>query len=162
MVELARRLKRVFNLDPTPPALPSRSERESMQNLGLCRFLPLLDLQVGIPSFAWQLQDGSLWRAKNSDTFKPMGPWIATDLDPNNLETTIRINGQVQIQFNTRHMLFDAASHIAKISRYSTLYPGDVVWLGAEGATPNMRPGDVVEIEISGIGTLRNYVVAEE
>ena len=110
----------------------------------------------------WQLQDGSLWRAKNSDTFKPMGPWIATDLDPNNLETTIRINGQVQIQFNTRHMLFDAASHIAKISRYSTLYPGDVVWLGAEGATPNMRPGDMVEIEISGIGTLRNYVVAEE
>ena len=77
-------------------------------------------------------------------------------------ETTIRINGQVQGQFNTRHMLFDAASHIAKISRYSTLYPGDVVWLGAEGATPNMRPGDVVEIEISGIGTLRNYVVAEE
>jgi 2-keto-4-pentenoate hydratase/2-oxohepta-3-ene-1,7-dioic acid hydratase in catechol pathway len=110
----------------------------------------------------WQLQDGSLWRAKNSDTFKPMGPWIATDLDPNNLETTIRINGQVHMQFNTRHMLFDAASHIAKISRYSTLYPGDVVWLGAEGATPNMRPGDVVEIEISGIGTLRNYVVAEE
>ena len=110
----------------------------------------------------WQIQDGSLWRAKNSDTFKPMGPWIATDLDPNNLETTIRINGQVQGQFNTRHMLFDAASHIAKISRYSTLYPGDVIWLGAEGATPNMRPGDVVEIEISGIGTLRNAVVAEE
>ena len=50
----------------------------------------------------------------------------------------------------------------AKISRYSTLYPGDVVWLGAEGATPNMRPGDVVEIESSGIGTLRNSVVAEE
>jgi len=72
----------------------------------------------------WQLQDGSLWRAKNADTFKPMGPWIATDLDPNNLETTIRINGQVHMQFNTRHMLFDAASHIAKISRYSTLYPG--------------------------------------
>jgi hypothetical protein len=46
--------------------------------------------------------------------------------------------------------------------RAHTLHPGDVVWLGAEGATPNMRPGDVVEIEISGIGTLRNYVVAEE
>lgn len=109
----------------------------------------------------WQLQDGSLWRAKNADTFKPMGPWIATGLDPNNLETTIRINGQVRTQFNTRHMLFDVASHIAKISRYSTLHPGDVIWLGAEGATPNMQPGDVVEIEISGIGTLRNSVVAE-
>src|SRR3989442_4739374 len=83
----------------------------------------------------WQIQDGSLWRAKNSDTFQPLGPWIATDLEPNNLDTTIRLNGQVQVQFNTRHMLFDAASHIAKISRYSTLYPGDVVWLVQNQAT---------------------------
>ena len=82
----------------------------------------------------WQIEDGSLWRAKNADTFKPMGPWIATGLDPNN---------------------------IAHISQYSTLHPGDVLWLGSEGATPNMQPGDVVDIEISGIGTLRNPVVAE-
>ena len=106
----------------------------------------------------WQIQDGSLWRAKNSDTFKPMGPWIATDLDPNNLETTVRINGEVHMQFNTGAMIFDAATHIAQISRYSTLHPGDVVWLGSEGATPNMQHGDSVEIEISGIGTLRNNV----
>lgn len=110
----------------------------------------------------WQLADGSLWRAKNADTFKPMGPWIATGLGPANLETTVRINGEVRSQFNTKNMLFGAASHIAKISRYSTLHPGDVVWLGADGATPNMRPGDVVEIEVSGIGTLRNPVVAEQ
>ncbi|ETX00525.1 MAG: 2-keto-4-pentenoate hydratase [Candidatus Entotheonella factor] len=109
----------------------------------------------------WQIEDGSLWRAKNADTFKPMGPWIATGLDPNNLDTTVRINGEVQIQFNTQDMIFDAATHIAQISRYSTLHPGDVIWLGSEGATPNMKPGDVVEIEISGIGTLRNPVVAE-
>ena len=109
----------------------------------------------------WQIVDGSLWRAKNSDTFKPMGPWIATGLDPNNLDTTVRINGEVTNQFNTRDMLFDAATHIAQISQYSTLHPGDVIWLGSEGATPNMAPGDVVEIEISGIGTLRNPVVAE-
>ncbi len=109
----------------------------------------------------WQIEDGSLWRAKNSDTFKPMGPWIATGVDPNNLETTVRINDEVKIQFNTRDMLFDAATHIAQISRYSTLHPGDVIWLGSEGQTPNMKSGDVVEIEISGIGTLRNPVVAE-
>jgi 2-keto-4-pentenoate hydratase/2-oxohepta-3-ene-1,7-dioic acid hydratase in catechol pathway len=109
----------------------------------------------------WQIEDGSLWRAKNSDTFKPMGPWIATGLDPNNLETTVRINGEVKIQFHTRDMIFDAATHIAQISRYSTLHPGDVIWLGSEGATPNMKPGDVVEIEISGIGVLRNPVLAE-
>jgi 2-keto-4-pentenoate hydratase/2-oxohepta-3-ene-1,7-dioic acid hydratase in catechol pathway len=109
----------------------------------------------------WQIEDGSLWRAKNSDTFKPMGPWIATGLDPNNLETTVRVNDEVKIQFNTRDMIFDAATHIAQISRYSTLHPGDVIWLGSEGQTPNMKPGDRVEIEISGIGTLRNPVVAE-
>ena len=109
----------------------------------------------------WQIEDGSLWRAKNSDTFKPMGPWIVTGLDPNNLETTVRINGEVKIQFNTQDMIFDAATHIAQISRYSTLHPGDVIWLGSEGETPNMQPGDVVEIEISGIGTLRNPVVSE-
>jgi len=62
-----------------------------------CEKLSVLDYTIGndVSQRTWQIQDGSLWRAKNSDTFKPMGPWIATELDPNNLETTIRINGQV-------------------------------------------------------------------
>src|SRR5207253_1684096 len=83
----------------------------------------------------WQIQDGSLWRAKNSDTLKPMGPWIATHLAPNNLETTIRSNRQVQGQFNTRHKLLDAASPIGKTSRDSPVYPGDAVSLRADGLT---------------------------
>ena len=111
----------------------------------------------------WQIADGSLWRAKNSDTFKPMGPWIATGLDPTGLDTTIRINGNTVLQFNTRDMIFGVAEHISKISRYCSLHPGDVVWMGAEGApTPNMAVGDLVELEISGIGTLRTPVVAEQ
>ena len=91
-----------------------------------------------------------------------MGPWIATGLDPTNLDTAIRLNGKVVSHFNTGAMIFDTATYISEITRYITLYPGDVIWMGTEGATENMKPGDVVEIDISGIGTLRNHVVAEE
>ena len=111
---------------------------------------------------SWQREDRTLWRAKNSDTFKPMGPWIVTDLDPTNLETTIRLNGRVVSQFNTRTIIFDTATYISEMSKYMTLYPGDVLWMGTEGATENMKPGNVIEIEIGGIGTLRNRIVAEE
>ena len=109
----------------------------------------------------WQRGDRTLWRAKNTDTFKPMGPWIETDLNPTNLETTIRLSGRVVSQFNTGTMIFDTATYISEMSRYMTLYPGDVVWMGTDGATENMVPGDVCEIEIEGIGTLSNTVVAE-
>ena len=91
-----------------------------------------------------------------------MGPWIVTGLDPTNLETTIRLSGRVVSQFNTGTMIFDTATYISEMSKYMTLYPGDMLWMGTEGVTENMVPGDVIEIEISGIGTLRNYVVAEE
>jgi 2-keto-4-pentenoate hydratase/2-oxohepta-3-ene-1,7-dioic acid hydratase in catechol pathway len=110
----------------------------------------------------WQRGDRTLWRAKNSDTFKPMGPWIVTDLDPTNLETTIRLNGKVLSQFNTGTMVFDTATYISEMSKYLTLYPGDILWMGTEGETENMKPGDTIEVEIGSIGTLRNYVVAEE
>ena len=110
----------------------------------------------------WQRGDRTFWRAKNTDTFKPMGPWIETDADPTNLETTIRLSGRVVSQFNTGTMIFDTATYISEMSRYLTLYPGDVVWMGTDGATENMVPGDVCEIEIEGIGTLSNPVVAEE
>ncbi len=111
---------------------------------------------------AWQKEDRTLWRAKNTDTFKPMGPWIATGLDPTNLETIIRLNGQVMSQFNTGTMIFDTATYISEMSKYLTLYPGDVIWMGTEGVTEDMKVGDVCEIEISGIGTLRNTIVAAE
>ena len=111
---------------------------------------------------AWQRQDRTLWRAKNTDSFKPMGPWIVSGLDPSNLDTIIRLNGREVSRFNTETMIFDTATYISEMSRYLTLYPGDVLWMGTEGATENMAPGDLIEIEISGIGTLRNHVVAEE
>jgi 2-keto-4-pentenoate hydratase/2-oxohepta-3-ene-1,7-dioic acid hydratase in catechol pathway len=106
----------------------------------------------------WQLADRTFWRCKNSDTFKPMGPWIETDVDLGSLQTTVRLNGNVDVQFPTNHMVFGVAAFIASISQYCTLYPGDVIWMGTEGQGANLEDGDTVEVEISSIGTLRNPV----
>jgi 2-keto-4-pentenoate hydratase/2-oxohepta-3-ene-1,7-dioic acid hydratase in catechol pathway len=108
----------------------------------------------------WQRTDLTNWRSKNSDTFKPMGPWIATGVHPKDMKTTVRRNGKVDVIFNTGNMLFDIGDFIAELTRNNTLFPGDVLWLGTDGLPENMKPGDVIEIEITGIGTLRNRVVA--
>jgi 2-keto-4-pentenoate hydratase/2-oxohepta-3-ene-1,7-dioic acid hydratase in catechol pathway len=110
---------------------------------------------------SWQKQDRTLWRAKNTDTFKPMGPWIETELKLPDLVTKIRLNGKELIQFPTNHMIFGVEKFIATMSRYLTLHPGDVIWMGTEGETADMKHGDTVEVEITGIGTLRNKVVRE-
>ncbi|MBI4183175.1 MAG: fumarylacetoacetate hydrolase family protein [Proteobacteria bacterium] len=110
---------------------------------------------------SWQAEDRTLWRAKNTDTFKPMGPWIETDVRLDDLVTTVRVNGEQKIRFPTNKMLFGVAHYIAAMSRYLTLHPGDMIWMGTDGASPNLKHGDVVEVEISGIGVLRNPVVRE-
>jgi 2-keto-4-pentenoate hydratase/2-oxohepta-3-ene-1,7-dioic acid hydratase in catechol pathway len=109
----------------------------------------------------WQAQDRTIWRSKNSDTFKPMGPWIETDFDLDAAETTVRVNGKVTDHFKTNNMVHGVAKFISRMSQYLTLYPGDVVWMGTEGAPANLKHGDVCEIEITGIGTLRNRFVKE-
>jgi 2-keto-4-pentenoate hydratase/2-oxohepta-3-ene-1,7-dioic acid hydratase in catechol pathway len=109
----------------------------------------------------WQRGDRTLWRAKNTDTFKPMGPWIETDVDLESLITKVRVNGKQMIEFHTNHMIFGVVDFLVAMTKYVTLYPGDMVWMGTEGATADMKHGDVCEIEISSIGTLRNPVVRE-
>ncbi len=110
---------------------------------------------------AWQRADRTFWRSKNSDTFKPMGPWIETDVDLDAMETIVRLNGKEDMRFKTNNMVFGIARYISAMTRYLTLYPGDVIWMGTNGLPPNVKAGDVVEIEITGIGTLRNTFVAE-
>jgi len=110
---------------------------------------------------SWQAIDRTFWRAKNADTFKPMGPWIETSVDLDQLETIVRVNGIVTTRFPTNAMLFGVATYIAAMTRYLTLCPGDVIWMGTDGTSPNLEAGDTVEIEITGIGTLRNRFVAE-
>ena len=110
----------------------------------------------------WQASDRTMWRAKNTDTFKPMGPWIETDADPSTMLTKVHLNGEVVNEFKTNNMVFGIATYINAMTRYLTLYPGDIIWMGTDGASENMKHGDVVEVEISGIGVLRNPVVREE
>jgi 2-keto-4-pentenoate hydratase/2-oxohepta-3-ene-1,7-dioic acid hydratase in catechol pathway len=109
---------------------------------------------------AWQREDRTLWRAKNCDTFKPMGPWIVTDADPSDATTTLRVNGANVSSFATGEMIFDAVDYIVAITKYITMLPGDVLWMGADGTAP-IAPGDTVEIHVTGIGTLRNRVVSQ-
>lgn len=109
----------------------------------------------------WQKQDRTLWRAKNTDTFKPMGPWIETDVDLDKLVTKIRLNGKDLIAFDTNHMVFGVVDYLVAMTTCLTLYPGDVVWMGTEGHTENMKHGDTIEVEISEIGTLSNPVIRE-
>ncbi len=109
----------------------------------------------------WQRSDRTLWRAKNTDTFKPMGPWIETNVRLLDLVTKVRLNGRQMIEFRTNDMIFGVIDFLVAMTRYLTLYPGDVVWMGTEGATADMKHGDTVEIEITGIGTLRNSVMKE-
>lgn len=109
----------------------------------------------------WQASDRTLWRAKNADTFKPMGPWIVTEVQPDEMRTVVRLNGRVTADFVTNDMIFDAATYISEVSKYCTIYPGDVMWMGTDDVPENMKIGDTVEVEISGIGVLRNPVVAE-
>jgi len=109
----------------------------------------------------WQKSDRTFWRSKNTDTFKPMGPWIETDLDLDAAETVVRVNDKETLRFKTNHILFGIAKFISTMKQYLTLYPSDVIWMGTDGVSPDLKPGDVVEIDISGIGTLRNPFVLE-
>jgi 2-keto-4-pentenoate hydratase/2-oxohepta-3-ene-1,7-dioic acid hydratase in catechol pathway len=109
----------------------------------------------------WQRDDPTNLRGKNADTFKPMGPWIVTGVDPRDMTTNVRLNGKTVHSFPTGDMLFSAPEVISAVSRHNTLSPKDVVWLGTDEVPESVKPGDVIEIEITGIGVLRNRVVAE-
>jgi len=107
----------------------------------------------------WQRGDRTFWRGKNTDTFKPMGPWIETDVDLDRMETVVRVNAKEDLRFKTNDMIFGIAHYIAAMTKYMTLYPGDVIWMGTDGTSPDLVDGDVVEVELTGIGVLRNPFV---
>lgn len=109
----------------------------------------------------WQKDDRTMWRAKNTDTFAPMGPWIDTGAALYDMRTHVSVNGEPQVSFKTNDMLFGVQAYIAAMTRYLTLYPRDMIWMGTEGKSPDLKDGDVVEITIDPIGTLRNRFVRE-
>jgi 2-keto-4-pentenoate hydratase/2-oxohepta-3-ene-1,7-dioic acid hydratase in catechol pathway len=107
---------------------------------------------------AWQKNDLQWFRAKASDTFGPLGPSIVTGLNYGDLLLQTRVNGVVLQSQRTKDLIFDVAAIVSYISRFVTLEPGDVIYTGTPGSTRAMKPGDIVEVEIEGIGVLRNRV----
>jgi 2-keto-4-pentenoate hydratase/2-oxohepta-3-ene-1,7-dioic acid hydratase in catechol pathway len=105
-------------------------------------------------------KDLQWWRAKGADTFGPMGPCIVTGLDYGKLLLQTRLNGEVVQKQVTSDLLFGPAQIVSYISNYVTLTPGDVIYTGTPGSTRKMSPGDVVEVDIEGIGVLRNKIAA--
>lgn len=109
-----------------------------------------------------EVKDVQWWRAKGADTFGPVGPAIVTGVDYSNLMLRLRLNGEVKQEEKTDHLIHDVPTTVSFISQYVTLYPGDLIFTGTPGKTSEIKPGDVVEVELEGAGVLRNPVVAEK
>lgn len=107
----------------------------------------------------WQRSDLQWLRAKASDTFGPLGPAIVTGLDYNDLHVETRVNDEVRQSARSSDLIFDVEHIVSYVSQYVTLEPGDVIYTGTPGATRALEPGDVVEVEVEGVGVLRNTVV---
>ncbi len=107
----------------------------------------------------WQSNDIQWSRAKGSRTFNVIGPHLVTGLDYANLDIEGRHNGAPAQSGNTSDLIFSIDYMLHYISRYFTLAPGDLIWTGTMGSTRAMQPGDSYEVEIQGVGVLRNTVV---
>jgi len=104
----------------------------------------------------WQKNDLQWWRAKGCDTFAPLGPAVASGFDWRNGRVETRVNGSVVQSGHFSELLFDPTVIVSYASQYVTLRPGDVIYTGTPGKTAALKEGDVVEVEIPGIGILRN------
>ena len=107
-----------------------------------------------------QKSDGQWARAKGFDGFAPIGPCIATGIDPSALHVRTRVNGVTKQDASTSSLIFDVPTLVEYISAAFTLEPGDVISTGTPAGIGPVQPGDVVEVEIDGIGVLRNTIVA--
>lgn len=116
-----------------------------------------------------QFSDGQWARGKSFDTFAPLGPYVVTDLDPTNCLVRMRLNGETMQDQSTEDLIFSVAYLVSYLSHSMTLLPGTVIMTGTPGGVGFTRkppvflkPGDVCEVDIEGIGVLRNSVVSED
>ena len=108
-----------------------------------------------------QKKDGQWTRAKSFDTFAAIGPWIETELDTSALKLETRLNGAVKQSGNTQDLIFPVAELVSAVSQVMTLLPGDVIASGTPAGVGPMQPGDTVEVQIQGIGTLVNHIARD-
>ena len=106
----------------------------------------------------WQKNDLQWFRAKASDTFGPLGPAIVRGLDYNDLRIQTRLNGELRQEARTSDLIFPIGEIVSYVSQFVTLEPGDVIYTGTPGTTQAMKAGDVVEVEVEGVGVLRNRI----
>lgn len=106
----------------------------------------------------WQKSDLQWFRAKASDTFAPVGPAVVRGLNYNDLLLQTRLNGEVVQSQRTKDLIFPVDAIVSYVSSFVTLLPGDLIFTGTPGTTKAMKPGDVVEVELEGVGVLRNKV----
>ncbi len=106
----------------------------------------------------WQKGDLQWFRAKGSDTFGVLGPAIVQGLNYNDLLVESRLNGEVCQSQRTKDLIFDVPTIVSYVSQFVTLMPGDVIYTGTPGNTKPMQPGDVIEVEVEGVGVLRNTI----
>ncbi len=105
-----------------------------------------------------QETDGQWTRSKSFNTFCPLGPWIETDVNPHDRNISLRVNGELKQDSNTENLIFSVEKIINFISNIMTLNPGDVIATGTPPGVGSLQVGDIVEVEIEGIGILRNVV----
>jgi 2-keto-4-pentenoate hydratase/2-oxohepta-3-ene-1,7-dioic acid hydratase in catechol pathway len=139
---------------------------KSRANEVIAGFLVVNDVSVR----DWQLRIPTWTMGKSFDTHGPLGPWITTpdEIDPSGLRLRTWVNGELRQDSNIKHLIFDCAAIVEHLSTAFTLEPGDVIATGTPGGVGiTMKPpkllkvGDVVRVEIDGLGTLENTVVAE-
>lgn len=106
----------------------------------------------------WQEKDMQWFRGKACDTFGPLGPAIVNGLNYNDLLLQTRLNGEVRQKQRTSDLLFDVSTIVSYVSQFITLFPGDVIFTGTPGSTKAMKSGDTIEIELEGVGVLRNRI----
>ena len=109
-----------------------------------------------------QKKDEQWTRAKSFDTFAPVGPFISTELNPDNLEIRLYKNGQLMQDSSTSNMIFKVDKIVSYISKIMTLFPGDIIATGTPPGVGQLKAGDIVEVEIEGVGVLKNKVILEK
>jgi 2-keto-4-pentenoate hydratase/2-oxohepta-3-ene-1,7-dioic acid hydratase in catechol pathway len=121
----------------------------------------ILGVTVGndISARDWQGADTQWWRAKGADTFGPCGPYIVSGLDYENLDLSLRVNGETLQETNTNLLIHSITKTVSFISHVVTLEPGDLIFTGTPGTTKAIHAGDIVEVELEGVGILKNTVV---
>mgnify|MGYP001158305505 CR=1 FL=1 len=108
----------------------------------------------------WQKRETQWVRGKGFDTFLPLGPCIQTNLDPTQVQLSTRVNGEVKQSSSTSDLIFPVDQLISELSAIMTLLPGDIIVTGTPSGVGPIHHGDLVEVEVEGIGTLQNPVAS--